>query len=243
MATTRTGMLISEKGEQGHLPPWRWSETTNGAVAGFKQDINAMLQHASFYDMQNRRMFDYESAKVARPNLAPPLMPNNQARLSTARQRHKQLQQAKTQVIDKLSKLLGERDALTPFRFDPAGYNLRAEMRALARTMPEKERMALASRDSAFCEAIIEGPSFMTGIAQSQYDLLREQALKARHGPRLAEFDEGIEAGKTALATHTIIEKAISNEFARIGEPAVEATPPQPAEPPWQLLDVTATST
>ena len=102
-----------------------------------------MLRHAAHYDSQNRRVWEAETRKLAN-GFAPagPPLPNNQARLIEARKRQAQLSQAKTAIIDKVAKLLTEKEGLKPYRFDPAGYNMRAEMRQLARSMGESERMA-----------------------------------------------------------------------------------------------------
>ena len=239
---SRTGFLVDEKGTNLALPAWPFAPSSNGAVALFKTEVEGMLRHAAHYHEQNSKAFEYSTVKLAKPNAAPPLMPNNQARLAEARKRQAMLAQTKRNITDRLGKLLGERDALAPFRFDPAGFPMRQEMRQLARGMSDDEKMRLASADPDFAEALVEGKPFMSGIALSQHGLLREQALRKRHGARVDEIDQGIAAGKTALATHEVISKAINNELQRIGEPVVEVQPKPPSADNWQLLDVSTTN-
>jgi hypothetical protein len=81
--------------------------------------------------------------------------------------------------------------------------------------MGDDERMALARRDDAFREALLEGAPWMTGLSSSQHDVLREEALRKRHGARIDELDASIEAGRIALKTHDVIERALHNECER----------------------------
>jgi hypothetical protein len=149
------------------------------------------------------------------------------SRRQAVKQREAQLTQSKARVVDAVSKLLGQRDRLRPYDFAADKFQLRAEMRAVARTMKEADVMTLAKTDPAFSEALVEAQPWMSGIAPSQHALLTRAALELRHGPLLRELERGIASAEAVLELHKVVERAIANEKVTVG--AVE--PPSPPTP------------
>jgi hypothetical protein len=229
----RTGMLVDEKGTNAPFP----AMPAQGADA-YASEIRTLMDHAAHLHTQNQLVFNYEAAKLAKGVLLPPppQLPNLDARRAALKQREAHLAQIKQTAVDKVSKLLGQRDALKPFNYDPAGYPMRSEMRSLARTMSEADRMALAKSDPSFVEALTETPAWMTGLPPSQHEALIRNALEARFGPRLRELEAGIAAGEAVLELHGTVARALQNEKVTVG--AVDPPPP-PAPPPnpqWELM-------
>jgi hypothetical protein len=115
MATTRTGLMTSERGENTPLPAWTLPASSNGQVALFKTEVEHMLRIGKHYNDQNVKVWQHAAAKLAKGDIrGPEGMPNNEARLRVVRQNQLQLAANKTAIIDRFSKVSRERDELQP---------------------------------------------------------------------------------------------------------------------------------
>jgi hypothetical protein len=223
----KTGLITDERGTNSPLPAWPYPASANGSVSKFASHVSQLLEHGSYYDAQNLKVFHASKAQLARGTDAlgtAPSLPNNDSRRAEANRRLAKTRAAKKAITDDIGKLLHERDLLKPF--DPNPNPLHAEMRSMARAMSPEQRNQLMKDDPDFREAVLSAKPWLSGMEASLHSELYKQALETRYGPRLKELDEGIDAGSRALEVHATVERAIGNELVTVGE-AAPVIPPE----------------
>jgi hypothetical protein len=227
----KTGMLVSEKGDNGAFPIWPFAPEAGGAVGQLALANRVMLDHAAHYDAQNRKVYEHAKAQLAKGTdqlLAPgPVMPNLDARRQELTRRRNQLAETKRRVTEVAAKALGERDTLKPFDFAAEGAAMRKEMRDALRTMPDEQRDKLIRSDRRVREAVAEGPAWLSGVPESQHKLIHDQEVAARDPERAAEL---------SLELFKVVDRAIANEATVVGDPAARPPAAPPPTPQWSLL-------
>jgi hypothetical protein len=225
----RGGISVDANGNQGTIGFWpeKFDTARTGWTGALRAQFGEAVRIAQRHHTQN------EAVRMARATGKPAAIPEPNVRQSLARGEQKKLAAIEHRVFLVADEAFIKRMSLRPYDYEKTGLigaMNRQELRAALRTMNDEQRSA-ALKKFEYRSAALEQPPELSGIPQSQRDLMYEAELADKFPAEvagIAEANEAAEIVRTALKTAN---KAVENELIASGSTVAEpAAPPAPAK-------------
>ena len=125
-----------------------------------------------------------------------------------------------TKAARKMGRFNADRKAslrpATPSRDDLVGELKRAELRAFIRSQDLKDRFVLAAEHP---DAVLDAPAALSGLPQDRYEAIKQDFIRSKFGPEIAEIETLDEDLAVVRAAHDIAINEL-RENAGMGEQA-----------------------
>lgn len=223
----RGGITINDRGDQGTVGFWPEKfDGSTGWLGGLRNQFGEAVRIAQRHHIAN------EEKRAAKNKGQPAVLPEFSVRQAISRAEQKKLDAIEAHVAKISDDAFRARSALKPFDYGDAAdraMELRKELRAHLRSVPEKERVAML-KTHAYREAVLEQRAEISGLPQSQYDLLREAELAQKFPDVIAGTADAMEGVEIVLLALKTARRAVEAELQAAGSTVAEPAIPAPAK-------------